>query len=526
MDANERPLEVGLNSALRTPDRRSTVGKIKTLDELAGLVAQLRGSGKRVVHCHGVFDLLHIGHIRHFQGARREGDVLVVTLTPDRWVNKGVNRPAFPEDLRCETLASLDCVDFVALNRWPTAVETIKLLRPDFFAKGSEFRDGNDVTGAIELEKTAIESLGGKLVFTDDLVFSSSTLINRYLPLLPREAADYLAGFAVRHSAGKVVRYLEGGQPRKVLLLGETIIDEYQYCEALGKSGKEPILAVRQHSSEKFAGGVLAVASHIASFSDHVRLMSFLGDQDSHEEFIRAKLQCKVNAEFYRQSGAPTIVKRRFIERYPFQKLFEVYVMADATTETPETERFRGDLAAELPNFDVVVVCDYGHGMLDAKTIDVVTRQARCLAVNAQVNAGNHGFNTVSRYGKADYICLSEYELRMETRQRHQDLRVVAQTLADRLGCRKMLVTRGRSGALCYGKGEGFADVPALASHFTDRVGAGDAVFAVTSLCMDAPPEILALIGNAVGAMSVAEVGNRNAINATALVRFLISLLK
>src|SRR5882762_3471869 len=113
-----------------------TGNKIKRVDELATTIAALHTDGKKVVHCHGVFDLLHIGHIKHLEAARKLGDLLVVTLTPDRHVNKGPHRPAFPERLRAEALASLACVDYVAINQWPTAVETIELLKPSLFVKG------------------------------------------------------------------------------------------------------------------------------------------------------------------------------------------------------------------------------------------------------------------------------------------------------------------------------------------------------------------------------------------------------
>src|SRR2546426_2095815 len=138
--------------------------KIKRIDELAEVLAALRAASKKVVHCHGVFDLLHIGHIKHLEAARKLGDALVVTLTPDRFVNKGPHRPAFPERLRAEALASLACVDFVAINEWPTAVETIERLRPDFYVKGVVHEAGKrDHTDAIDKEANAVQSVGGEL---------------------------------------------------------------------------------------------------------------------------------------------------------------------------------------------------------------------------------------------------------------------------------------------------------------------------------------------------------------------------
>src|SRR6266705_1601825 len=113
--------------------------KICDLNELASRLNDLRTQGKKIIHCHGVFDLCHVGHIYHLKEAKSMGDVLIVTLTPDRWVNKGPDRPAFSDGLRAEVLAALDVVDYVAVNKWPTAVETIKLLRPAVYVKGPDY---------------------------------------------------------------------------------------------------------------------------------------------------------------------------------------------------------------------------------------------------------------------------------------------------------------------------------------------------------------------------------------------------
>jgi rfaE bifunctional protein nucleotidyltransferase chain/domain len=511
------------------PSKSSTSAKIRPLEELAGVIEQLKSEGKTVVHCHGVFDLLHVGHLRHFEAARKFGDVLVVTLTPDKWVNKGPHRPAFEEQLRMEVLSGLECVDYVALNAWPTAVETIGLLKPSIFVKGSEFIDrSKDVTGAVAKEEAAVVAGGGKMMFTDDITFSSSNLINRHLPQISQEAGDFIAKFSQRYRDADLIRYLEGAKPLRVLTVGETIIDEYCFCETLGKSGKEPILAVRQLKTERFPGGILAVANHAAAYSDHVGLMSMLGKDDTQESFIREKLNPRIAASFQFMTGAPTIVKRRFIESYPFQKMFEVYLMNDDQDAAANSERFCTSLREALPRYDLVIVTDYGHAMIDEPIIDLLCREAKCLAINTQANAGNYGFNTVSKYPRADFICVSEKEIRLEARQRQKDLYEIVEKVVERHGCRRVMVTRGQQGVLCWGRGEGFTHVPALAGHFTDRVGAGDAVFAVTSMCVpqDAPAEVMGLIGNAVGAMAVGMIGNRTAVERTPLVRFLISLFK
>ena len=501
--------------------------KVRDIEALAQLLAGSR-SGKKVVQCHGVFDLMHIGHIRHFQEARKAGDVLVVTLTPDHFVNKGPNRPVFTESLRAEAIASLDCVDYVAVNKWPTAVEAIALLKPDVYAKGSDYRDASaDHTGGITRERNAVESHGGKLVFTDEITFSSSTLLNQHMPTFSTEVSEYLEGFRRKYPIDYVTGLVKKASTLKALVIGEAIIDEYQYCETLGKSGKEPILAARFVRGEKFIGGSLAIANHVASFASATRLVTMLGSVDSHEGFIREKLLPGVEPEFLTMEGAPTIVKRRFIETYPFQKLFEIYVMEEEGGMAQSAQLCQL-LERILPSFDVVIVADYGHGMLGPEAIKVLCDKAKCLAVNAQLNAGNHGFNTVSKYLRADFISLSEKEIRLETRNPSGDLQAIIEKVAKELDCPRVLITRGAKGNLCYSRNEGFFNVPGLSTKTVDRVGAGDAVFAVGSLCaaLDAPMEVIGLVGNAVGIEAVGIIGNQRFIERAPLLKHLEALLK
>src|SRR3990167_3321379 len=110
-----------------------------------------------IVQCHGVFDLLHIGHIKHLQSAKKYGDILIVTLTPDHYVNKGPGRPRFTAALRAEAIAALDCVDYVVINKWPTAIEAIQHIKPAVYVKGSEYQESEDITGKIFEEIEAVK---------------------------------------------------------------------------------------------------------------------------------------------------------------------------------------------------------------------------------------------------------------------------------------------------------------------------------------------------------------------------------
>ena len=154
--------------------------KILDLDKLAEELSDLKSKGKKIVHCHGCFDMMHPGHIKYFQASKKMGDILVVTVTPDQYVDKGPGRPVFDQYLRTESIAALECVDYVAVNRWPTAENTLRLLVPDYYVKGQEFEKLQDKTGKIQKEVDVVKEIGGEMMFTHEIVFSSTKILNRY----------------------------------------------------------------------------------------------------------------------------------------------------------------------------------------------------------------------------------------------------------------------------------------------------------------------------------------------------------
>lgn len=154
--------------------------KILELEELAKNIQILKSEGKKIVHCHGCFDLMHPGHIKHFQASKKMGDILVVTITPDAYVDKGSGRPVFNQNLRAESIAALECVDYVAINKWRTAEETLRLLRPHIYVKGQEFEKLGDKSGKIQKEYKVIKEIGAELRFTHEVIFSSTKLLKTH----------------------------------------------------------------------------------------------------------------------------------------------------------------------------------------------------------------------------------------------------------------------------------------------------------------------------------------------------------
>ena len=503
--------------------------KIKQIDELAETVAGIKRKGGKVVHCHGVFDLVHLGHIRHFNLAKKEGDVLVVTITKDKHVKRGPGRPIFNELLRAETLASLEIVDYVGIIDSPTAIDCIKEIRPDFYVKGSDYKQKEkDVTGKIYDEEEAIKSVGGKLVFTEDITFSSSKLINSSFDVYPPRTLKYLRGLKKKYPIDYVVDALDSLKKLKVLVIGDAIIDQYHYCCAMGKSSKEHLVVNRYLSEECFAGGTLATANNVASVCGQVDLITVLGEKDSHEKFIRQKLSENINPAFFYRPDTSTIIKRRFVSNVQDRKLFEICYMEDNYISKEIESDIMAQLRKVIKDYDAVIVSDFGHGLLTPKIINLICSKAKYMALNVQTNSANSGFNLITKYPSADCVCIDERELRLAAHDKFSDVRKLVKNVYQDFGCDHMIATRGPYGSLCYSKAKGYHETPAFSYRVIDAVGAGDAFFAYVSPCFAAglPQDLISFIGNAVGSLAVQIVCNREPVKNVDLTKFITRLFK
>lgn len=499
---------------------------------MAPIVARLREDGKSVVHAHGVFDVLHIGHVRHLEEAARLGDTLIVTITADRHVNKGPGRPVFNEHLRAEMLAALEYVDWVGVNQDPDAVVLLNTLKPSVYVKGPDYaRPEDDVTGKIAMEREAVEAHGGRIAITSDtIVFSSSNLINQHFSIYERPVREYLDNMRKTDGLEKILEYLDAIKDFRVLLVGDTIIDDYQYVEPMGKSPKESLVATKYIDRELFAGGVIAASNHVAGFCREVEVVTALGRTDSYEALIRKSLAANVKLRPVWREGVPTTRKTRFVETsYAMRKMFEVYFFDDRPMPASAAKEVQDILENIAGDFDCVIVTDFGHGLISNSIIDVLTQQARFLAVNAQTNSANTGFNLVTRYKKADLICIDGPEARLAIGDKDMDVAsIVSSALPERIACPRFIVTQGRHGCATYDANGGLCRIPALTNTMVDPVGAGDAFLSLASpiAAAGAPLDIVGFFGNVAGAIKIGIVGHRTPVGKIPVVKFVTSLLK
>lgn len=510
--------------------------KLYAIEELAEIAQKLRLEGKSIVMCHGMFDLLHLGHVRHLQRAKNEGDVLFVTVTADKFSRKGPGRPVFSDVLRVEALAALNCVDYVAISYADTAENALEALKPTVYAKGSDYKNASDdISGKIISEQKIAEENGGRIHFTDELTFSSSNILNRHFGIFPEDTDQYLRQLREEHTFEEISSELDKVKKSRVLVIGEAIIDRYAFVSPLGQSGKSTALSVRHKFVEDYAGGALAVANHIAAFSHDVTLFTTLGQKvdegKDYEEFMRTNLQPNIEAKFVLCQKSQNIIKERFVDSDSLSKLFEVYHFDEESQITEDEEvEICSWLENKLSDFEVVVVPDYGNGMITEKMVQIISKYSPFLAVNTQINSGNRGYHVVTRYPKADFICLNEPELWLATHNRYEKTGILASQILAKLHAHWIVVTQGSKGLVSLSNttpGD-LHSVPALSSKVVDRVGAGDAFLSLCSICLAAgiSQNLSTFIGAAAAALEVQIVGNQKTVRRESLLQYMSVLLK
>lgn len=294
-------------------------------------IQNIKNKKKKIVLCHGVFDLLHLGHIKHFKSAKKFGDYLVVSITTNKFVNKGPGRPIFNQLERLDFLKELKIIDDVVISNSNSAEDVIKVIKPDYYVKGPDYKvNSKDKTKKILLEKKIVEKFGGQIKYTDDQVFSSSNLINNSRYLFTEEQKKFIKRLKNKFSYNQIYNEIEKFKTLNVLIVGELIIDKYCFGEIIGKSGKEPHLVLRQNKKEYYLGGTGAIARHISSFVKKINLISPFGNEIFFKNLIKKNFEKNIKLDLIKPyKNYKTIEKTRFVDQISNYKLFGSYILPE-----------------------------------------------------------------------------------------------------------------------------------------------------------------------------------------------------
>ncbi len=497
--------------------------KIYELNRLSKIVKSLRNQNKKVVLSHGAFDLLHIGHIKHFEAAKKKGDKLIVSLTKDQFIDKGPNRPYFNLKLRMEAIAALSCVDYVTFSETDSSVDVIEKIKPNIYVKGQDYKImKDDVSKKIYKEKAAVEKFKGKINFTEEIKFSSSKLLNNFNFILNEDQKKFLARVSKKIQDKKLFDIFKKLKTDKTVILGEIIIDKYNFCETLGKSGKDPILMFSKKKEEIYLGGAGAIANHISQLSDKVQLCSIIGSFENYLNFINKNISKKVKKKFFVKKNSPTIEKQKYLDHVSLNKIIGFYNFKDENISNTIEKKINKFLNKNIIKDTTLLVADYGHGMITDYLAEKISKMKNFVTLNAQINAANYGTHSIKKYKNINIVIINETELRNELRDSADSTENLMKKISKTNNFKIVVVTKGKDGSILFNKAKNkFFYCPAFAVNVVDKIGSGDAMLSVISSVykISGDEDLSLFLGSLAAAQKVQAIGNSKSINGEKLIK-------
>ena len=502
--------------------------KILNLNELKNYCKKQKQIGKKIVLAHGTFDLLHIGHIKHLKYAKNSGDILIVTVTADKFVKKGPNRPYFNQFNRSEMLSTLNFVDKVCIINSFSAVPAIENSKPNYYIKGIEYKnESNDLTKKIFTEKSILKKHGGKIIYSNEETFSSSTLLNNFFSGRSSKLKEKIKKINKKNLLKKILNNDKEIANLKICLIGDTIFDIYRYVSPMGKSPKENMISNLLNKEDIFCGGILAAGNNLSSFCNKIDIITYAFSSYKQKNFIKKSLNKKIKLFNFKKDNSPVTTKIRYVEKGFNKKLFSVYEMKDDPINSIDEKKVSFFLKKNLSKYDIVIVTDFGHGFISEKMIDIIRKKSKFLCVNAQSNSANYGFNLISKYKKINYGCIDLPEAKLAIKNKFKSpIDIAVKEIPKVIKCDTFSLTLGKNGSLVRSKNNVFS-LEALNNNIIDTMGAGDAFFVITSLYVYKKFLIdeVALIGNCAGSLKVNILGHEKRIEKEDLLTMIKTIL-
>ncbi len=483
--------------------------KIKTREELRELLGA-RPREQKAIMCHGVFDVVHPGHMRHLIYAKNKADILIASLTADKHIEKGLYRPHVPQDLRAANLAAFEVVDYVIIDENAKPLKNIEYIQPDYFAKGFEYVSDGMAPKMAE-ESTVLESYGGEIIFTPgDIVYSSSKLIDMAPPELK---IDKLMSVMERHGVtfDGMRNTLSAMAGKSVHVVGDTIIDSLTQCAMIGGQTKTPTMSVLFENKTDYIGGAGIVAKHLRSAGAKVTFSTVLG-QDSLAEFaLNGLKEFDVEVLPVIDSTRPTTNKNAIV--VGGYRLLKVDTLDNSTISDAIVEELTS--AIREIEADAVVFSDFRHGMFNRRTIPSLVDAIPDGAFRVGDSQVASRWGNVTEFKGFDLITPNEREARFALADQDSGIRPLAAGLYDMAECKTLILKLGERGVLTCVNGDhesldSFFIIDSFVDRVVDAVGAGDALLAYSTLAslVSGSPTQAAILGSIAAACECELDGN------------------
>ena len=491
------------------------------IEKLINLREQFKKKKLKVGLVHGVFDVLHSGHIDHLREAKMHCDKLIVTVTSDEYVNKGPNRPLYKCNKRISNLLSIRTVDYALENNNPTPIEIIKKIKPDIYIKGSDYKNPNlDLTNNLSREIRAIKLVGGKFISTKTKKLSSTKIINNDLGAISPNIKKILNSCDLS-KMNKFLRDITKNRlKKKILIFGEHIIDKYTYVDPIGKSVKNNIITLNYKNDEVFGGGSLMVANLLSKFVDGVSIIVF--ENNYNKKFYNKLLNKNVKLIKFKDEEGKVVIKNRFVDKYSKRVLSQINYNDQVNLSTNTKKRLYKYIRDNSKKNDINLVYDFGHGLISNNDAKNNAFHKKNTYINCQSNSSNFGFNKATKFSNFDTICMDNIEFKLCAQNKVDPLdKIIKKNQKFINSFRNFIITNGKEGCYFLKKNKKFF-IPSITTDIIDTTGCGDVFFAILTLLLSEKKfneNEISLTSHAAASLHSKKIGNDEVVTPIALCR-------
>ncbi len=486
--------------------------KILNINILRDKLIKLQKKRKKIVLCHGAFDLFHPGHLDHLEESKKNGDILVVSITKDKHIKKSINSPFYKEDERAKFLSNISIVDYVCLTDNPTAIPVLKSLKPNFYCKGEEYKNSDGI-GNLKEEKEFCRKNKINFVLVGKVKFSSNSIISEKFFSSYDKNLNKLVKKNIIDKKIDLNENFKKIKDLKILIIGEIIFDKYTYVTTRGTSPKSGTLSSTIDYSELMPGGTLATYRFIKQFAKNVNVLSALNPNLIN---INKKIFTKETKKDLKFLKIPEkLVKERIVEYDKIKNIKKILTINHFNHLQLNKKlelKLTSFLNKNLRKFDMVIVQDFGHGLITEKLAKIIEKKSKFLSINVQTNSLNYGFNLINKkFNRVDLLTLDKRELELYSGYKNIQYEKYLKKLSRELSSKFAYLTCGDEFSIGKYRNEIYK-IKTLGTDVVDTMGAGDIFHAMSSLLSITQKNLFLtlFLSQVAGALAVKIPGNQD----------------
>ncbi|MDD3012877.1 MAG: PfkB family carbohydrate kinase [Candidatus Gastranaerophilales bacterium] len=490
--------------------------KIIDINELKSYSVMQKNQKKNLVLCQGHFNIIHPGHLRFLEFVQQQGDILIVAVQGINWLEEKNKSVFFDEKERAKSVASLHNVDKVIIFNDISILDVIKAVKPDVYVRGEEF---SDQIQHIKTEIDLVEKFGGKVAFSAGQVeYTSSSFLDDDLSDQDAKNRNLFKSALNRQniSISTLKNYCSSFEKANVLVIGDTMVDHYIACDALGMSAEAPILNIRELEAKSFVGGAAVVSRHVKALGAKCYYISAIGDDDP-GRFVQNELnKDDIITELIIDSTRQTTFKIRYM--VGSQKIIRVSRLQEHHISQKIQDQILNYISSLANKLDGIIMSDFNYGTITPYLISQIYEISNRYGIKLFGDSQSSSqIGDVKKFINFDLITPTEREARIALGDNYSGLEKIAMTLLEKTKVKNLVITLGENGFLAYENLPKNGDkivksqhFPALTVNPPDVVGAGDSLLSAYSLsmCRGANSMEASAIANIVASIAVNKVGN------------------